>query len=349
MKYRLMMATAVAAVSLSAFAGTSSAREIKIVGSSTVFPYTQAVAEEFANKGGTAPTVESTGTGGGMKIFCQGIGEQHPDITGASRAMKASEYELCQKNGVTDVTEVLLGYDGLSIANSRKGKKFNLSKPQIYQALAAEVPVDGKLVKNPYKKWSDIDKTLPAIDIVAYGPPPTSGTRDAFVELAMQEGCEDLAYFKDLKKKDSNAFKKAVKTTCSAMRQDGPFIEAGENDNLIVQRLVADPNAVGIFGYSFLYENQDKLQPLQVGGVEPSMETIGDGSYGISRPLFIYIKNAHRNVIKGMEEFIKEYVSDAAMGAGGYLSERGLVVLPDDKLKSTQTETLKGKKMDAKT
>ena len=187
------------------------------------------------------------------------------------------------------------------------------------------------------------------MDIVAYGPPPTSGTRDAFVELALQEGCEELAYFKDLKKKDSKAFKKAVKTTCSAMRQDGPFIEAGENDNLIVQRLVADPNAVGIFGYSFLFENQDKLQPLQVGGVEPSMETIGDGSYGISRPLFIYIKNAHRNVIKGMEDFIKEYVSDAAMGEDGYLSERGLVVLPDEKLRSTQTEALKGKKMDAKT
>ena len=345
---KIVGTSAAFAVAAIAFAGAAEAREIKIVGSSTVFPYTQAVAEEFAQKGGTAPTVESTGTGGGMKIFCQGIGEQHPDITGASRAMKPSEYELCQKNGVTDITEVLLGYDGLSIANSRKGKKFNVTKTQIYQALAAEVPVDGKLVKNPYKKWSDIDKTLPAIDIVAYGPPPTSGTRDAFVELAMQEGCEEMSFFKDLKKKDGKAFKKALKTTCSAMRQDGPFIEAGENDNLIVQRLVADPNAVGIFGYSFLYENQDKLQPLQIGGVEPSMETIGDGSYGISRPLYIYIKNAHRKVIEGMEDFIKEYASDAAMGEGGYLAERGLVVLPSDKLKATQAAAVKGDGMSAK-
>lgn len=328
------------------FASAGMAREIKIVGSSTVFPYTQAVAEEFAQKGGSAPTVESTGTGGGMKIFCTGIGEKYPDITGASRAMKPSEYALCQKNGVTDVTEVLLGYDGLSIANSRKGKKFNVTKAHLYQALAAEVPVDGKLVKNPYKKWSDIDKSLPDINIVAYGPPPTSGTRDAFVELAMQKGCKTLPYFKAQKKSlDKGAFKKVLKTTCSSMRQDGPFIEAGENDNLIVQRLVADPNAVGIFGYSFLFENQDKLQALQVAGVDPSMETIGDGSYGISRPLFIYIKNAHRKVIKGMNDFIKEYASDAAMGEGGYLSERGLVVLPADKLKATQASAVKGEKM----
>ena len=348
MAKKIVGTSAAIAVAAIAFAGVAEAREIKIVGSSTVFPYTQAVAEEFANKGGKAPTVESTGTGGGMKIFCQGVGEQHPDITGASRAMKASEYADCVKNGVTDVTEVLLGYDGLSIANSRQGTKFNVTKAQIYQALAAKVPVDGKLVKNPYKKWSDIDKSLPNIDIVAYGPPPTSGTRDAFVELAMHKGCAALSFFKDMKKADPKAFKKAEKTTCSAMRQDGPFIEAGENDNLIVQRLVADPNAVGIFGYSFLYENQDKLQPLQVAGVEPSMETIGDGSYGISRPLFIYIKNAHRKVIKGMDDFVKEYASDAAMGNGGYLSERGLVVLPADKLKTTQAAVVKGEKMAAK-
>ena len=349
LKYTTLGYTAaIALVSAVALSSAASAREIKIVGSSTVFPYTQAVAEEFANKGGSAPTVESTGTGGGMKIFCGGIGEQYPDITGASRAMKPSEYALCQKNGVTDVTEVLLGYDGLSVANSRKGKKFNVSKGQIYQALAAEVPVDGKLVKNPHKKWSDIDKSLPDINIVAYGPPPTSGTRDAFVELAMQKGCQELDFFKAQKKADKKGFKKVLKSACSAMRQDGPFIEAGENDNLIVQRLVADPNAVGIFGYSFLFENQDKLQALQVAGVDPSMETIGDGSYGISRPLFIYIKNAHRKVIKGMNEFIAEYASDAAMGEGGYLSERGLVVLPAEKLKATQAAAVKGETMAAR-
>src|SRR5690606_5632684 len=205
------------------------------------------VAEEFARSGGKAPTVESTGTGGGMKIFCAGVGEAHPDITGASRAMTASEKELCDKNGVTDVTEVLLGYDGLSIANSRKGPKFNLTKSQIFQALASEIPQGGKFVANPHKKWSDIDKSLPDIAILAYGPPPTSGTRDAFVELAMHEGCAELDYFKAQKKDlDKKAYQKLIKEKCSAMRTDGPFIEAGENDNLIVQRLDADPNAVGI-------------------------------------------------------------------------------------------------------
>jgi len=341
---------AAAVVGTIAFAGVASAREIKIVGSSTVFPYTQAVAEEFAQKGGTAPTVESTGTGGGMKIFCQGIGEAHPDITGASRAMKSSERVLCEKNGVADITEVLLGYDGLSVANSRKGNKMNLTKAQLYQALAAKVPVDGKLVANPYKKWSDIDKSLPDIAIIAYGPPPTSGTRDAFVELVFHHVCKKgkLPFWKakaEEMKGDKKAFKKMYKSECTSMRTDGPFIEAGENDNLIVQRLDADPNAVGIFGYSFLFENQDKLQALSIAGVDPSMETIASGKYAISRPLFIYIKNPHRKVIKGMDDFIKEYVSDEAMGSGGYLSERGLVVLDEAKLRATQKAALNGEAM----
>jgi len=339
---------AAAVVGTIAFAGAASAREIKIVGSSTVFPYTQAVAEEFAKKGGTAPTVESTGTGGGMKIFCGGIGESHPDITGASRAMKSSEKELCDKNGVTDITEVLLGFDGLSVANSRKGKQMDVTKLDLYKALAAKVPVDGKLVANPYKKWSDVNKSLPDIGIVVYGPPPTSGTRDAFVELVFHEVCKEgeLPYWKTKSEElDKSDFKKAYKADCTAMRTDGPFIEAGENDNLIVQRLEADPNAVGIFGYSFLFENQDKLQALKIGGVEPSMETIASGDYSISRPLFIYVKNAHRKVIKGMNDFITEYVSDEAMASGGYLSERGLVVLDDEKLKETQKAALDGKAM----
>ncbi len=348
MKLKSILTATSAAVMAVAVAGAAEAREIKIVGSSTVFPYTQAVAEEFANKGGTAPTVESTGTGGGMKIFCQGIGEQHPDITGASRAMKSSEMELCKKNGVTNITEVLIGYDGLSIANSRKGAQIDLNKVQIYKALAAKVPVDGKLVDNPYKKWSDIDKSLPDIAIIAYGPPPTSGTRDAFVELVFHYVCGKgkVDYWANQKKSlDKKAMKKAVKSDCTSMRQDGPFIEAGENDNLIVQRLDADPNAVGIFGYSFLFENLDKLQPIKIGGVEPSMDTIGDGSYGISRPLYFYVKNAHRKVIKGMQDFVEEYVSDAAMGRDGYLSERGLVVLPDDEFKKTQKKAIDGAPM----
>ncbi len=339
MKFKAMMLGTVVSVAAVLAAGQSEARDrIQIVGSSTVFPYTQAVAEEYANKtGNEAPVVESTGTGGGMKIFCSGVGEGTPDVTGASRAMKKSEWDLCNKNGVTKVTEVLIGFDGLSMAVSRKGKQLDLTKAQIFKALASEVPVDGKLVANPYTKWSEVDASLPDVKIQVFGPPPTSGTRDAFVELAMHKGCKELEFFKAKKGElDKKAYKKYVKDNCSRMRQDGPFIEAGENDNLIVQRLDADPNAYGIFGYSFLFENQDKLQPVKVKGVEPSMDSIGDGSYGISRPLFFYIKNAHRGVIKGLNEFIAEYVGEEAMGPDGYLSERGLVVLPDDKRSKVQ-------------
>jgi phosphate transport system substrate-binding protein len=248
---RFLALAAATALAASFAASPAFARDqIKIVGSSTVFPYTQAVAEEFTKKTGMkAPVVESTGTGGGMKIFCQGVGEDQADITGASRAMKKSEFEACQKNGVTNVTEALIGYDGLSIANSRNGPDFNVTKEQLYLALAKEVPVDGKLAANPNKKWSDIDGSLPDQAILVYGPPPTSGTRDAFVELAMHEGCEALDFYKGQKKElDKKAYGALVKEKCSPMRQDGPFVEAGENDNLIVQRLEADDKALGIFG-----------------------------------------------------------------------------------------------------
>jgi len=345
---RIAIAASTLAVAALCTGGPALARDqIKIVGSSTVFPYTQAVAEEFGKKTGKkAPVVESTGTGGGMKIFCQGVGEDNPDITGASRAMKKSEFELCTKNGVTDVTELLIGYDGLSIAQSKQGKPMDLSKEQIFLALGSEIPDGDKLVPNPNKKWSDVDKSLPDVQITVYGPPPTSGTRDAFVELAMHEGCEELDYFKKQKGAlDKKAYGDLVKEKCTPMRQDGPFIEAGENDNLIVQRIEADPKALGIFGYSFLYENQDKLQGVKVGGTTPSFDTIADGSYGLSRPLFIYIKNPHRKVIAGMDEFITEYTSDESMGEDGYLHERGLVVLPEDKLKEMQDRAKGGEKM----
>lgn len=345
---RISVLASTLAVAALCTAGPALARDqIKIVGSSTVFPYTQAVAEEFGKKTGKKPpVVESTGTGGGMKIFCQGVGEANPDITGASRAMKKSEFELCTKNGVTDITEVQIGYDGLSIAQSKKAKPMDLTKAQIFLALAAEVPDGDKLVPNPNKKWSDVDKALPDIAIVAYGPPPTSGTRDAFVELGMHEGCKALDYFKKQKETLEKAdYEKLITEKCTPMRQDGPFIEAGENDNLIVQRIEADPNAVGIFGYSFLYENQDKLQGVKIGGIEPSFDTIADHSYGLSRPLFIYVKNAHRKVIPGMDDFLAEYTSDEAMGPDGYLHERGLVVLSPDVLKEMQERAKNSEKM----
>jgi phosphate transport system substrate-binding protein len=321
--------------------------QIKVVGSSTVFPYSQAAAEEFGKKTGKKPpVVESTGTGGGMKIFCQGVGEANPDVTGASRAMKKSEWELCTKNGVDDITEIQIGYDGLSIAQSKQGKPMDLTEAQIFLALAAEVPDGDKLVPNPYKKWSDIDPSLPDVAITAYGPPPTSGTRDAFVELTMHDGCKLLDYYKQKKETmDKKEFEKLVAEKCTPMRQDGPFIEAGENDNLIVQRIEADPNAVGIFGYSFLYENQDKLQAVKVNGKEPTFENIADGTYDIARPMFFYIKNAHRKVIPGLDDFVVEYTSDEAMGPDGYLHERGLVVLSPDQLKEMQERAKNAEKM----
>lgn len=319
-------------------AGAATARDqIRVVGSSTVFPYSQAVAEEFANSTGSAsPVVESTGTGGGMQIFCGGVGVDHADMTGASRAMKASEFDLCQGNGVTDITEALIGYDGLSIAHSRKSPAgFDFTLTQLFLGLAAEVPVNGEWAANPYKKWSEIDASLPDVEITVFGPPPTSGTRDAFVELAMHVGCEELDYVKN-----GGFDGKWVSENCSRMRQDGPFVEAGENDNLIVQRLNADPNALGIFGYSFLFENQDTLAGAAINGVLPSADTIADFSYPIARPLYFYIKNAHRGVIPGMNEFIGEFVSESAIGQGGYLTERGLVSLPESRLETVQKTVL---------
>jgi phosphate transport system substrate-binding protein len=342
----LLATAAVATVAAFATSPALARDQIKIVGSSTVFPYTQAVVEEFAQAGGAAPVLESTGTGGGFKIFCAGIGAEHPDVTGASRAIKESEAADCKKNGVDNVTEVLIGYDGLSFAGSRKSKPISLTNEQLYLALASEVPVDGKLVANPHKKWSDIDASLPDAAITVYGPPPTSGTRDAWVELVMQAGCVATDYGKKMKEAGGDEFKKFEKEACAAMRQDGPFIEAGENDNLIVQRLEADPNSYGIFGYSFLFENQDKLQGATIEGVAPTDETIADGTYPVSRPLFFYVKNAHRSVIKGLDDFVKTYVADEAIGPDGYLKERGLVPLPDAKRKETQENATQGKAME---
>jgi len=337
----LTMAAAVAVASLSV-SGVAHARDqISIVGSSTVFPYTQAVAEQFSNETGSpAPVVESTGTGGGMKIFCGGVGPDFPDLTGASRAMKASEYKACQEAGVKSITEVLIGFDGLSIAVSRKGDELDLTKAQLFQALAAKVEVGGKIVDNPYKKWSEIDKSLPDTEITVFGPPPTSGTRDAFVELVMEEGCEKFPAIEALEKD-------ARKEVCQRMRTDGPFVEAGENDNLIVQRLESDPHAYGIFGYSFLYENQDKLQGVMVEGIAPSTEAIADHSYKVSRPLFFYVKNAHRGVIPGLNEFVTEYVSEEAMGDGGYLSDRGLIPLSAEKREAVRQAAVNGTAMAA--
>jgi phosphate transport system substrate-binding protein len=342
---RIFLIASTASIALAAALTSAAARDqIRIVGSSTVFPYSPAGAEEFATRtGNAAPVVESLGTGGGFKAFCAGVGEAHPDITGASRAIKSSEVELCTANGVTDVTEAMIGYDGLSVAVSQANTtEWNLSKQQIFQALAAELP-DGKggFTANPNKKWSDIDASLPDAEIIVFGPPPTSGTRDAFVELVLHPGCGELPGMAELKESDEKKWEEV----CSRMRQDGPFVEAGENDNLIVQRLASDPNSLGIFGYSFLYENGDSLKGVQVEGVAPSFDTIADGSYPVARPLFFYVKNAHRDVIPGMKEFLEEYVSEAALGSDGYLAERGLTPLAAYKREEMAKNVLDAKKI----
>ena len=337
--YATISALALAGVIAAGSAQAQTRDQVRVVGSSTVFPFSQAAAEEFSKKSGKrAPVVESTGTGGGMKIFCGGVGPSHADITGASRAMKESEFKDCAKNGVTDITEVQIGFDGIAFAASKDGADISLSKKQLFQALASEVEVDGKIVANPYKTWNQIDKSLPNLPITVFGPPPTSGTRDAWVELVMEEGCKDFPAIKALDKKRHEE-------VCKRMRQDGPFIEAGENDNLIVQRLSADKNAHGIFGFSFLFENMDKLKGIKVGNIAATIETIADGSYPVSRPIFFYVKNAHRKVIPGLNEFVAEYVSEPSMGKGGYLTDRGLIPLSKEKGADVRKNATSGAKM----
>ena len=298
---------------------------ISIVGSSTVYPFTTVAAENFGKKTAfKTPKVESTGTGGGFKLFIAGVGVDTPDMVNASRAIKASEFETAQKNGVTEIVEVKLGYDGIVFANSVKGAKLDLSPKDIFLALAKMVPnPDGSetLAENPYKTWQDVNPALPALKIEVLGPPPTSGTRDAFVELVMLSGAQAFPWVKALEKSDADRFK----ALSSGIREDGAFVEAGENDNLIVQKLNANPAAFGIFGYSYLEQNLDKIQGALINGVAPEFETIADGSYGVARPLFVYVKKAHVANIPGLKEFLLELTSEAAWGDEGYLADKGLI------------------------
>ena len=300
---------------------------IEVVGSSTVYPFSTVVAERYGRSTGKAtPKIESTGSGGGMKLFCSGVGTNYPDITNSSRRIKMSEFKKCQKNGVKDVIEVQIGYDGIVIANSVDAKSINLSRKDIFLALAAKVPGDteGSLIDNPYTNWKQINPSLPDIGIEVLGPPPTSGTRDAFVELGMEGGCKKIAWIAALKKTDKNTYKQV----CHTVREDGRYIEAGENDNLIVQKLEANPAALGIFGFSFLDQNADKVQGASIESIEPTFESIADKSYPISRPLFFYVKKAHVGVVPGMMGYLKEFTSERAWGVEGYLAEKGMIPLP---------------------
>lgn len=321
-------ASALALVAASVvMAGAAQARDqIRIVGSSTVYPFTTAVAEQLGKTGGVkTPVVESTGTGGGMKLFCAGVGVEHPDATNASRRMKKSELEQCQKNGVKDVVELVVGYDGISLAQAKDGPAMKLTLPQMFLAIAKEVPgADGKMVANPYKNWSDIDSSLPNVKIEVLGPPPTSGTRDALHELLLEKGAEGIPALAALKKSDPKAFDTAWKS----LREDGAYVEAGENDNLIVQKLLANKNAFGIFGFSFLEENTAKLRGVPLNGVAPTYENIADDKYPGSRLLYVYLKKQHVGIVPGIDKFAAEYVSQKAIGEDGYLAKKGLVTLP---------------------
>lgn len=328
---KLSALTGIASLALAASTAAVAAQaqdQIRIVGSSTVYPFTTAVAEEFGRGGQfRTPVVESTGTGGGFKLFCAGVGVDHPDVTNASRPITRSEYDTCVAGGVTDIIELKIGFDGIVIASSKSGPALNLSRQQVFLALAKRVPgPDGALIDNPYVNWSDIDPSLPNIKIEVLGPPPTSGTRDAFLELFMDEGARTIPALAELRETDREAYDAVWKS----IREDGAFINAGENDNLIVQKLEANPTAVGVFGYSFLEENADAIQGAVIDGVKPTFEAIADGSYEGARPLFVYFKKQHLSVVPGLEEFLHAYASEAALGPDGYLSAKGLVPLPDD-------------------
>jgi phosphate transport system substrate-binding protein len=348
MKNSIMLAAA-SAIALSGVSSVAVARDhVEIVGSSTVYPFATVVAEQYGRKSGSTPKIESTGSGGGLKLFCNGMGANTPDITNASRRIKQSEIDKCAKNGIKDIVEVRVGYDGIVVANSKQGAKFDLTTQDLALALAKQVPgKDGKLIDNPYSKWSDVRKGLPNIAIEVLGPPPSSGTRDAFAELALEAGFKKYADYKKLRgSKDeaeikalmeklgipASAFnkkgKKVFKKVAHALREDGKYIEMGENDNLIIQKLIANPNAVGVFGFSFLDQNADKIQGASINGKQPTFEAIADSSYPISRPLQFYVKKAHVGKIPGIEGYLAEFTSEKAFGEEGYLSEKGLIPMP---------------------
>lgn len=328
---------AVAALATVAFASAAQARDqIRIVGSSTVYPFATAVAEQFGKTSGfKTPVVESTGTGGGMKLFCAGAAEDTPDIVNASRRMKASELEACQKAGVKGVTEIVIGYDGIVVANAKAGKQYVLTREELWQGLAKTVPQGGKLVPNPYKKWSDIDPKLPAEPIVVYGPASNHGTRDALVELVMDEACDKFPEIKALDKD-------AKKVACQAVREDGAYIEVSENYTVTLQKLLSQPHAVGILTFSYLDQNGDKIQAASIDGQIATYDNIATSKYPLSRPLFFYVKKDHVGVIPGIKEYIAEFSSEKSWGKEGYLVEKGLIAAPDAQRKA---EAAKGKEL----
>ena len=315
---RTFKTTAIAAaVGVAGVAQAQESEQLRIVGSSTVYPFASYVVEEFgATTDYATPVIESTGSGGGLRLFCNGVGDDTPDITNASRRIKVSEFERCQENGVTDITEAMVGYDGIAFAQSSENDAMPVTREQLFLALAAQVPVDGELVDNPYETWSDVDSSLPDREIAVYGPPTTSGTRDAFEEMVMAASAEGMDAYGGEEYTD--------------IRSDGAFIDSGENDNLIVKRLSENTDAFGIFGYSFLEENSDALLGSSIDGVKPTPEAIGSGEYPVSRSLFFYVKNQHSEDVPAMMEYANLFMSEQMIGDMGYLKGLGLIPAPSD-------------------
>jgi phosphate transport system substrate-binding protein len=334
--YRKFLGLALVSGMIIAGSAAEARDQIRIVGSSTVYPFSTVVAEQFGKTTKfKTPVIESTGSGGGFKLFCSGVGVEHPDITNSSRRVKKSEIESCAKNGVADITEIKIGYDGIVMANAKSAPQMKVSKEQMFLAIAKTIP-DGKggFKDNDNMKWSDIDKSLPAVKIEVLGPPPTSGTRDAFAELALEGGCKTFKEIADLKKTD----KKKYKAICHGVREDGGYVEAGENDVLIVRKLEANPNAFGVFGFSFLDQNADKVQGSLIGGVLPTFDNIADGSYPVSRPLYFYVKGAHVGKVPGIKEYVAAFTAEKTFGPDGILSSKGLIPMPDAERKKFQKD-----------
>lgn len=320
-------------IGMSVVSAAEARDQIRIVGSSTVFPFSTAVAEEFGRSTAfKTPVVESTGSGGGLKLFCAGVGENHPDITNASRAIKSSEIELCAQNGVSEIIEIKVGYDGIVMANSKVSAPVEFRLQDVWAALAKDVVVNGEIIPNPFTTWNEVNPALPNKKIEVLGPPPTSGTRDAFAELALEGGCQAFPEIVAIEEEDGNRYT----ALCHTIREDGVYVESGENDNLIVGKLQANPNAFGVFGYSFLEENSDVIQGNKVEGAFPTFENIADQEYKVSRSLYFYVKKAHIGTVPGLEEFLSEFLSDKAMGDFGYLAEKGLIPLPTSELAQVQ-------------
>lgn len=324
-KYISLMVVTVSAMAISACnnqaAGPAGARDfVRVVGSSTLYPFATAVAETTARAGGKSPVVESTGTGAGMALFCAGVGAQHPDVANASRRMKASEYADCASHGVTDIVEVQVGLDGIAFAEAQNGPGISLTPVDVYKALAANPFGQPNRARN----WNDVNPALPAIPIMVYGPPSTSGTRDALAELIMTKGCDSDPAMRALKESNNDEHKRI----CTVIREDGAYVDSGENDNLIVQKLVENPRAIGIFGFSFLEENRARLRGIAMSGIQPSYASVSDFSYPGARPLYIYVKAAHLRAINGLAAYVREWTN--GFGPDGYLRSRGMVVAPDD-------------------